>query len=202
MVKHVVFDMGGVLINNPFDAYLNARVSDADDRVLLMRELFRSVEWIRMDRGVMDEAAVAESVGKRVPERLHETVRTLIDNWYQTASPIAGVEAIVRRLKAAGYGLYILSNASTKFHGFDEKLPAIECFDGRFVSCDVHFVKPEPAIYQTFLKQYGLRAEECVFIDDVNANVEGAVNVGLNGIVFFGDAKRLEAQLNALGLRF
>ena len=47
----------------------------------------------------------------------------------------------------------------------------------------VHLAKPDPASYQTLLDRYGLKAEECVFLDDTVRNVEAAQALGIAGIV-------------------
>ena len=59
------------------------------------------------------------------------------------------------------------------------------------ISADVHLIKPDIRIYQTFLKEYGLDPGECLFIDDRKNNVEGAETVGMKGMIFNGDFKRL-----------
>ena len=51
------------------------------------------------------------------------------------------------------------------------------------MSYTVHLAKPDPAIYQTLLDRYGLKAEECVFLDDTVRNVEAAQALGVAGIV-------------------
>jgi len=55
--------------------------------------------------------------------------------------------------------------------------------DGGIMSYMVHLAKPDPAIYQTLLDRYGLKAEECVFLDDTVRNVEAAQALGIAGIV-------------------
>ena len=55
--------------------------------------------------------------------------------------------------------------------------------DGGIMSYTVHLAKPDPAIYQTLLDRYGLKAEECVFLDDTVRNVEAAQALGVAGIV-------------------
>jgi 2-haloacid dehalogenase len=54
------------------------------------------------------------------------------------------------------------------------------------VSGEEKMVKPDRDIFQVLLERYGLRPEECLFIDDNPDNIEGARRVGLNGIVFAG----------------
>ena len=57
MIQNIVFDMGGVLINFDAQRYTARFVPDPADYELIRRELFRSVEWIRMDRGSRKNAS-------------------------------------------------------------------------------------------------------------------------------------------------
>lgn len=200
MIRNVVFDMGGVLIRCNFDRYCERFVSDPADRALLMEELFASVEWIQMDRGVTDPETAAASVCSRLPERLHGFVHAILDCWHTEAEPMPGMEALVRRVKAAGYGVYLLSNTAKSFHGFAPKLPGYDCFDGLFASADWHLLKPEIAIYRAFCDEFRLSPSECVFIDDLNTNVEGAIHAGMHGVIFRNDVDRLSRELRALGV--
>ena len=97
----------------------------------------------------------------------------------------------MKELKDKGYGIYLLSNTCSRFHTFRENIPALRFFDGEFISADCHLVKPEPGIYLRFLEQFGLRPEECVFIDDVPLNIEAAIRCGFSGIVYHDDPARL-----------
>ncbi len=177
MIKNVVFDMGGVLIRFDAEHYTARFVPDPADYELMRRELFRSIEWVWMDRGTITDDEVVAAVCARLPERLHQAVRDILDNWHQDIPPLDGVYDLVKELKGKGYRIYLLSNTCTRFHEFRKNIPALEFFDGEFVSCDFHFVKPEPGIYLRFLEYFHLRPEECVFIDDDPRNIEGAVRL-------------------------
>ena len=196
----VVFDMGGVLIRFDAEHYTTRFVPDPADYELMRRELFRSIEWVWMDRGTITDDEVVAAVCARLPERLHQAVRDILDNWHQDIPPLDGVYDLVKELKGKGYRIYLLSNTCTRFHEFRKNIPALEFFDGEFVSCDFHFVKPEPGIYLRFLEQFLLRPEECVFIDDVPLNIEAAIRCGFSGIVYHDDPARLRRELRELGV--
>ena len=55
MIKNIIFDMGGVLLHYDPSRFVDLLSVEAQDRTLLMREVFRSVEWVRMDRGSIGE---------------------------------------------------------------------------------------------------------------------------------------------------
>ncbi len=200
MIRTIVFDMGNVLIR--FDPALfiaRAGVESPADAALLHRELFRSLEWVQMDRGSLTEQQALEKVRLRVPERLHGALENLILHWDEPILPMPGMEALVRDCRAAGYRLLLLSNASARLHSYWERIPGHECFDGRFVSADHRLVKPQQSIYRRFLETFGLEAAQCLFIDDLPLNIEGAVTAGWQGLVFH-DAQTLRADLRRLGV--
>ena len=200
MIKNVVFDMGGVLIRFDAEHYTARFVPDPADYELMRRELFRSIEWVWMDRGTITDDEVVAAVCARLPERLHQAVRDILDNWHQDIPPLDGVYDLVKELKGKGYRIYLLSNTCTRFHEFRKNIPALEFFDGEFVSCDFHFVKPEPGIYLRFLEYFHLRPEECVFIDDDPRNIEGAVRCGMGGVIYHGAPAHLRLRLRELGV--
>jgi putative hydrolase of the HAD superfamily len=70
--------------------------------------------------------------------------------------------------------------------------------DGGVFSFEVKAVKPEPEIYRCLCDKYGLKPEECLFTDDVPANVKGAQACGFQGIVFEGYEKTYPLIMKAL----
>ena len=200
MIKNILFDMGNVLIRFDRKLFLDRlEVSEADKDILL-REVFANVEWAQMDRGTKTEETALESMRKRLPQRLHGAAETLTLHWDEPLVPIEGMYELVEELKEKGYGIYLLSNASYRQHDYWPGIAASKFFDGTLISADVHAVKPQPEIYNLCLEKFGLKAEESFFIDDVGANVEGAVNCGLQGAVFFGDVARLRKELRMAGV--
>ena len=120
--------------------------------------------------------------------------------WTLPFDGIPGMAELARELKGLGLGVYMLSNAAPTLHEYFPRIPGSEVFDGLFVSTDWKLLKPEPAIYETFLRHFGLRAEECFFIDDAPANADGARRAGMTAVMFCGDLPRLRAELNAAGV--
>ena len=203
MIKNIVFDMGNVLIKFEPGEFMDiAGITDPEDRRIIHDELFVSVEWAQMDMGVETEDSFEPKVLARIPERLREKTKNLLHNWAYPRQMIPGMEDLVRRLKAAGYGIYLLSNASVNQPSYWEPLPIAKYFDGTLISAHVKTVKPCPAIYRLFTEEFHLQEEECVFIDDAPINVAGAIACGWQGIVFHGSAEEAERKLKELGVQF
>lgn len=200
MIRNIVFDMGKVLIGFDPD-YFMARLGVAEeDRPLLKREVFHSLEWARMDRGSLEDVDAAGIICRRVPERLHDAVYRLVTFWDRPILEIPGMYELIEELKGMGYGIYLLSNASTRQHEYWPRIPASRFFDGTLISADVKLVKPQPEIYRTLFKTFDLKPEECFFIDDAPANIEGAYTCGMPGAVFHGDCGLLRKDLIRSGI--
>ncbi len=190
-MKNVIFDMGNVLLTYDPEVCLNHIVEKEEDRALIRRELFEGPEWVQGDLGELTDEERFNGVSKRVPERLHEELRRCTVEWDMCMHPVKQAREFCDYLKKSGFGIYVLSNASSSFYRYFPRFAPFDYFDGIVVSCDIHIIKPDIRIYQHLLKKYNLRADECFFIDDLEANIEGARNAGIDGAVFEGDFWRL-----------
>jgi putative hydrolase of the HAD superfamily len=200
MIRNIIFDMGNVLLRFDPALFMERLGVEEADRPLLMREVYLSLEWSRMDRGSLTDLEAAEIMCRRVPERLHEVVYKLVTFWDRPILETSGVPELVRELKELGYGIYLLSNASLRQHEYWPRLSVSPYFDGTLVSADVKLVKPQPEIYLLLLSTFGLKADECFFIDDSTLNMEGAFFCGIPGAVFHQDVHELREKLRDAGV--
>lgn len=193
--------MGNVIIRFDPELFMLRLGLGEEDRKLLRREVFLSLEWSRMDRGSLTDEEAAELICRRVPERLHDAVKKLVGMWDRPILPVEGIYELIEELKGMGYGMYLLSNASLRQHDYWPRVPASKFFDGTLISADVGLVKPQPEIYRLLCERFSLIPEECVFIDDSTPNAEGAYFCGINALVFHGDADEIRLKLNELGVK-
>ena len=201
MIKNIIFDMGQVLIRWKSDDILSHFVLTDEEKELMKREMFHSPEWIQMDRGVITEAELTAIVCARLPQSLHAPAEKIINSWYVwNLIPMPGMASIVRELKRKGYGIYLLSNAGTPLRNYFPNIPGSECFDVLMVSAEEKLLKPQHEIYERLYERFHLCPQECLFIDDSPANIEGAMLTGMQGIVFRGDIEDLCNRLTSLGI--
>ena len=200
MIRNLIFDMGGVLVHYDPARFIRLLSLEGEDAALLLREVFNTVEWYRMDRGTITEEEALAAMKARLPSRLHAAADRLMVWWELELRPVEGMGALLRELKELGYGLYLLSNATLRQPEYFDRLPGSQYFDGRLVSAFYHLLKPQHEIYELLLEKFSLRAEECFFVDDSVANVEGAYCAGIGGAVFDGDLPRLRQALNRAGV--
>lgn len=200
MIKNILFDMGNVLIHFDRKAFLDRLDITEEEKQLLLREVFLSVEWVQMDRGTLCEETAEPLMCQRLPEHLHGAVHQLVSLWDEPMLPVAGMAELVEELKSNGYGIYLLSNASIRQHIYWPRIPGWQFFDGKVISADEKVMKPHPDYYRIALERFSLKPEECFFIDDVPANIEGARYCGIPGAVFHKDVSLLRSQLRAAGV--
>lgn len=201
MIQNIIFDMGGVLLRFEPDYFIARLGISGPDAALLKREVFRSADWVRMDRGTLTDEEGTASICRRLPAHLHTAAAELICRWeHPEILPMEGMAELIGELKTAGYGIYLLSNAFTRQHEYWPRVPGSEYFDDTFISADVKLVKPQREIYELALRKFGVKAEECVFIDDLPSNIEMGENCGIRGVVFHGDVSILRADLRRAGV--
>lgn len=200
MIKNIIFDMGDVLIRFDMQAFADRFDIPQEDKDLLTDEIFRgNANWSLADWGVITEKDVADRACERLPERLHGFAHSLAERWWDPILPVEGMADLVRRLKEAGYGIYLLSNAGSAHNTYWKTVPGSEHFDGVVASANEKMVKPQPEIFRLCLDRFGLKAEECLFVDDRETNLAGAEVCGIRSLIF-RNASDLQRRLKDAGI--
>ena len=198
--KNIVFDMGRVLAD--YDA--NRATEKYTDDPAIIREVnlvvYHSGEWTLLDGGLIsDEEALKNMLRRCSSDEVCRAAEFSFRHWDDfNLWQHPGMDRVIADLKQAGKGLYILSNVSLRMAVNDrwrEYVPYPDDFDGVFLSAEYKMLKPQPIIYETFCNRYGLKAEDCLFIDDLKRNIDAAKACGMGGIVFDGDAEKLRKDL-------
>ncbi|PWJ69386.1 putative hydrolase of the HAD superfamily [Ruminococcaceae bacterium R-25] len=195
MIKNVVLDMGNVLLDFRPEYVMDQFCSSEEEKDVIRRELFEGPEWPLGDRGDIKDKDRFDLVKVRVPEKYHEALKNCALHWDICMDPLDGAKEFCEKVKEKGYKIFVLSNASDLFYVYFPKFLPLDFFDGVFVSSDYLMLKPDVEIYKTFLDKYGLKGEECLFIDDRQDNIEGAGKAGLNTFRFEGDYEKVLDQL-------
>ena len=202
MIRNIVLDMGNVLLD--YDPYLPCLRHCVKEETAnyLCDVIFRNPRWgLMIDGGVMDELQYLTDVQQKLPTAELKTLaaRIMSDWWMDALYPKSGMRAFLEKLLEKGYKLYILSNCGHRFHTFEYRIPHLEAFSGILISAEEKLLKPDVAIFNLLCERYGLKAEECLFVDDLQKNVEGAIKAGMHGhCLADGDLVRLAAHLQQL----
>ena len=202
MIKNILFDMGSVLVRfEPTEFIAKLRLGP-DDAEALRREVFRSADWVRLDRGVFTQQQMIDAACARLPARLHPYVADLVLHWDADRPEVPGMYELVRELAENGYALYLLTNASIRHREYWPTFRFAPFFGDRIMlSAAWRLMKPEHEFYEKAVELLGFDPNESVFIDDQPVNVEGAEGCGIPGIVFHNDVALLRQRLRERGVR-
>lgn len=200
MIKTVIFDLGGVLIDwNPEYVFKNYFETQEARNFFFKRVC--TFNWNeKQDAGRKIEDANAELIEK-FPE--YETeILAFYGRWEEMlGGSIAGSVQILQKLTDNNqYRLLALTNWSAETWPIAlRKYGFLNQFESILVSGKEGMKKPNPAIYELLLTRSGLIAEECLFIDDNLRNIEAAKKMGIHGIRF-KNPDQLFSELNKLGI--
>lgn len=184
MIKNIIFDLGNVLINfKPLD-YVRIKIVDCQKADEVYQSIFRSPEWLMLDRGIVTEKEAIYTICERNPD-LSKLIRLVMTDWYQMLTPIDDVIDLVKELKNNGYKIYFLSNYQLlAYEHILNKYDIFDHFDGGIFSFKEKLLKPEPEIYQKLVETYKIEPDESIFTDDTKENIEAATNQGFKAILF------------------
>ena len=194
--KAVVFDLGGVLID--WDPRYLYRKLLADEAAV--EEFLATVctpEWnAELDRGRPFAEGVAELV-ERHPEHA-AAIAAYHERWPEMlAGDLPGTVEVLAELWAAGVPLYALTNWSAETFAITRgRFEWLDWFDGLLVSGEERMTKPDPAFFRLLLDRFGLDPGATVFVDDSEANVAAARELGIDAVRFTGP-DRLRRELSA-----
>jgi putative hydrolase of the HAD superfamily len=195
MIKAIIFDVGGVLIDHAWpgmiEHFIQTLKTDKEDLYQTMLEYID--DWQR--------AKISEKVfWERVCKKLHIDPPKTESLWHEgfkhAYKEKSEIFNLIQKLKNKGYKIGLLSNAEAPVMEFiiEKKY---QHFDVSVFSCGTNMAKPDKEIYQHVLEKLHVKPEEAIFIDDAEENVAGANRVGMTGILF-SSTKQIENLLESL----
>lgn len=196
MIPNAVFDIGQVLMSwHPqLEPYFGAAAAREVEQAI-----WGSGLWTEMDRGVIPEAELIRRMELLAPNSRPQ-LETVLNHLELVADARDYAIPWIRALKAAGHRVFYLSNYSRLLRStVPQAIDFLPEMEGGVFSCDVGLLKPDPRIYERLCRDYALRPEECLFIDDRQENVDGAIACGFHAVRFDGYAESYETVMNMLG---
>ena len=184
MIKNIVFDIGNVLAGFIWEDFYHSFGYSDEIFEKLADATVRSTFWNEMDRGKLTDEELLEGFIRNDPS-IEKELREVFQNVNGMIKRYDYAIPWIKELKERGFHVYVISNFAHKAH--EECIDALDFLsevDGGILSYQVQLIKPSPEIYRLLCSRYGLKAEECVFIDDLPKNVEAARKEGMQGIVF------------------
>lgn len=200
----VIFDFGNVI---GFFDYARAFTAIARPRGLDGSTLFEAARSAglkelvsRLEVGELNPEEFAREVLTRIG-RDDVSIEEFLAGWADIFEPNDAIAPIVRRLHESGRRLILGSNTN-RIHAdhFRRQFSGLlDRFDYLVLSFEIGHLKPSIEFYRACVSNAGAPADDCIFIDDLPENVDGARRLGLLGITYL-DPESLDRELSSLGL--
>jgi putative hydrolase of the HAD superfamily len=180
LVRWIVFDYGEVI------SLHTTALADLAGMVGVPDADFTAAYWAARDaydRGQSDLdfwQAVHPGVSPELVARLSEVD---IAGWLHISEPTI---ALLEELTEAGVPMALLSNAPVSFARVAEQQEWAKHFRHLVYSGDLGMAKPDPEIWRALAEQLDAVPSDCVFFDDRQVNIDGAVAAGMTGVLWRG----------------
>jgi putative hydrolase of the HAD superfamily len=196
-IKAVIFDWGGVLIDNPAPGlmqYCAKELSVSKEDYIKAHNRFAK----DFEKGLLSEenfwVKICRALGRPVPD-----ITSLWGSAFRSVySPRPDVFSIVSSLHDGGCRTALLSNTEEPTMRFFHE-QQYDMFDVLVFSCAEGARKPEKKIYEITIEKLGLKPEQTVFIDDKQEFINAAEQMGINTILF-KDIEQVKTELARLGV--
>lgn len=178
---NIIFDLRNVLIEWNKEKILSKICKNDLEYNLFNKFVFQSNLWIDLDNGKISleflENQLIDEMGHQYQDQIHE----LVWNWFNYVDLYDEVYELIKQLKKKNFQIYVLSNTSSIFHILlDSVLSKVSSvLDGYVISCEVKMMKPQKEIYLSLVNKYQLDIKDCIFLDDLEENVEAARTLGI-----------------------
>jgi putative hydrolase of the HAD superfamily len=184
-VKALLVDFGGVLTSNVFDSFREFCVAERLDPEAVKRLFREDPQAPELVRALETGALGEDEFGERFGELLGIDKRAgLVDRMFGGLRPDEEMVAAVQRAREQGIRTGLVSNSMGA--GRYDRAAFPELFDAVVISGEVGLHKPQPEIFLLGAERTGVRPEECVFVDDLRENCEGAEAVGMKAVLHRG----------------
>ncbi|MEM7301854.1 MAG: HAD family phosphatase [Pseudomonadota bacterium] len=198
-IRHIVFDVGRVLLNWDVEIPYRRLIPDPEQREWFLANVC-TPDWnLRQDLGRSWREAEDELIAK-FPDH-EENIRNFRRCWIETIpTAVDGTPEILDRLLQAGWDVTLLTNFNQEtFPLAREKYPFLDSARGATVSGEVELIKPDLAIYQHHCAAFDLDPAACLFFDDSQKNVDGAIAADWQARLFV-DAAGMRSDLTSFGI--
>ncbi len=204
-IKDLLFDLGNVLVRFDWDIALGRLRPYLSPK---LAHLLRSDKQAFKD--LFHEPGVALESGRIEFDEFHRVMSACLEIkiekeefcriWCDIFQPDDDMAVLGKEL-SKGYGTWLVSNTSeAHYRWIINKFPQILFFRDAALSYELGVMKPSEEYYSRLIRKFGIDPAHAVFIDDIQENVDGAIDAGIAGIVF-QDRQQLMIELEKLGVK-
>ena len=197
-LKLLVFDMGHVFVDFDWEEVCAGfcRISSKSRDEL--RDVFQYCGKLGYESGKIDTVGFISELNRLLDTQI--TPEEFRELWVHTFHENLEMAELLTKLKTQ-LPIYLLSNTNEVHYDYlQEKHNVARHFDELILSYKIGSVKPDHSIYKEVLRLSGFEPQECLFVDDLAANINAAQEVGLSTIHFKG-VTDLKERLISYGLK-
>jgi glucose-1-phosphatase len=200
MIKAIIFDFGNVICHFTNDIF-RQRIANLSGKT---KEEIKKL--IYEDSDIIQKSEMGQITLEEFYEELSEICEINVSydelkTIYSTDkfTRVEGTKELIEKLRK-NYKIGLISNISEwNWDHAVQIAPEVLTFETITKSFEVRAMKPSPIIFEDALKKLNLKAEECVYIDDIEEYVEAAKNMGFRAFQFT-TAAQLETDLKSIGV--
>lgn len=205
MIRAVVCDFGGVLTSplagsfQAFSEHIGIPLAALGTALAAMHARDGVHALHELECGRVTESDFLARVAAELTEQLDREVvmHDFSDHYLAGLTPNAPMIELMAALRREGYAMACLTNNVREWQArWRSVAPVDEIFELVVDSAFVGMRKPDREIYELAVQRLAVRAEECLFVDDVEANCAGARDVGMRAIRYV-DAGQAKADIRA-----
>lgn len=183
MIKAVIFDVGGVLLQEVASKIYKALTKNVGRNLQETRTIGRKLVH-KFEVGSISEDKFWKDLAEKLGSNKNYVKKIWLGTFKKNLCVRKSVIKLAADLKRHGYKVAILSNAIKLHYDHIHRKNVYQLFSPVVLSFEVGMKKPRKNIYRLVAKKMRLKPEECIFIDDKEKNVKAAEEVGMHGIVF------------------
>ena len=199
MIRTIIFDIGNVLTVFGWKNFLHSFGFPPEIEKRVGKATVDNPFWHEFDKGFLSDEEMLEGFIRNDPS-VEKELREIYVSLHGIVTKADYAIPWIKALKKAGYQVLVLSNFSDKVRRENgDALDFLEYVDGGILSYKDGVIKPDPAIYSLLLERYGLKPEECVFLDDMQPNLDAAAWFGIHTILF-RSYEEAQEELKKLGV--
>jgi len=186
MIRNIIFDIGGVLLDYNPKTYLDKLDIKESRRNKLNDVIFHDQRWKDCLNGFISNSELIEQLVRENLEYKKEIELILSkDSLKYMLPPKQEVIEYYKSLKRKGYKIFLCSNITKDTYNYvKDNFEIIQRAYGGLFSYFENISKPNSEIYYRLIEKYNLEIEKSILIDDTKRNVMSANDIGLRGILF------------------